>query len=297
MKGIVRLHNGEYSITYYDFTKPDVEYKKLALHPYYQNDDCVYKKELLKAINIYVDFDIVNYLGGKVAEIEGMPIPKNNISQTKKVKLISITKSLIPNHENITPEELIVYCARVSNPENQENFETSGKLISFLIKHKHWSPFEMVDMTLEIKTSRAIAAQILRHRSFSFQEWSMRYSLADKSTEIEIRKKAEKNRQSSEDEFYFDINGKSASEIVKNHIDVSFELYNSLIAAGVAKECARMILPLSTETTLYMKGSIRSWIHYFQIRCEQNTQLEHRRVAMEAFEIFKKNFPVISSLI
>jgi len=297
MKGIVRLHNGEYSVTYYDFTKPDVEYKKLALHPYYQNSDCIYKQELLKAINIYVDFIIVSYLGGKVAEIEDMPIPQGKISQKNKVKLVSITKSLILNHENITPEELIVYCARVSNPENQENFETANKLLGFLIKHKHWSPFEMVDMTLEIKTSRAIAAQILRHRSFSFQEFSQRYSSADKSTEIQLRKKAEKNRQSSEDEFDFEINGVKASDIVDSHLDISFNLYNELIKNGVAKECARMVLPLSTETTLYMKGSVRSWVHYFQIRCEQNTQLEHRQVAEGAFDIFKKYFPAISSLI
>ena len=159
-----------------------------------------------------------------------------------------------------------------------------------MIKHKHWSPFEMVDMTLEIKTSRAIAAQILRHRSFSFQEFSQRYSKAQKLEPVEIRKQAEKNRQSSTDGF------KDAYLLskVREHTSKGISLYNQLIEAGAAKESARMILPLTTETTMYMKGSIRSWIHYIDLRTEENTQKEHREIAEECKSIFKEHFPNVA---
>ncbi len=206
-----------------------------------------------------------------------------------KVNLVSVTQ---PYHEAISlhPEELIAYCARVSNPENQNNTKTAPRLLKFLIKHKHWSPFEMVDMTVEIKTSRAIAAQILRHRSFSFQEFSQRYSEAQTLEELQLRVQAEKNRQSSSEEF---VDGQLLAK-VREHTAKGVALYNELIRAGVAKESARMILPLTTETTMYMKGSVRSWVHYIDLRTEENTQKEHREIAEECKRIFIENFPNVS---
>ena len=210
-----------------------------------------------------------------------------------ETKLISVTQSHIEGIN--TPEELIVYTARVSNPENQMNMETSDRLIKYLIKHKHWSPFEMVDLTVEIKTSRAIAAQILRHRSFSFQEFSQRYSAVTKIEDIQLRAAGATNRQSSLEPCNPKLyNGLVSGETaIVEHMKASTELYEELLKAGVAKECARMILPLATETTLYMKGSIRSWIHYLQIRCDETTQLEHREIALEILDIFKIEFPNI----
>ena len=206
-----------------------------------------------------------------------------------KVDLVSLTQPFNATVSS-SPEDLIAYCARVSNPENQSNTKTAPKLLKFLIKHKHWSPFEMVDMTLQIKTSRAIAAQILRHRSFSFQEFSQRYSEAQILEKLEIRKQAEKNRQSSTDEF----KDSNLLAKVREHIAKGLSLYQALIGAGAAKESARMILPLTTETTLYMKGSIRSWSHYIDLRTEENTQKEHRELAYECKNIFREQFPNVS---
>ena len=204
------------------------------------------------------------------------------------VKLVSITH---PKMDGLnSPEELISYCARVSNPSNQMNMETSPKLLNYLIKHKHWSPFEMVDMTVSIVTRRSIAAQILRHRSFSFQEFSQRYSTATDIQQIELRKQGKTNRQSSE-EIILDS---TLSKMVDNHLEKSKELYQYLIDEGVSRETARDVLPLATETTMYMKGSIRSWIHYLDLRCSQDTQLEHRHIANDIKDIFIKNFPNIS---
>lgn len=203
------------------------------------------------------------------------------------VKLVSITH---PKMDGLkTAEELISYCARVSNPSNQMNMDSSSKLISYLIKHKHWSPFEMVDMTVAIVTRRSIAAQILRHRSFSFQEFSQRYSTATDVQQIELRKQGKTNRQSSE-EIILDS---TLSKMVDNHLEKSKELYQYLIDEGVSRETARDVLPLATETTMYMKGSIRSWIHYLDLRCSQDTQLEHRHIADNIKDIFKENFPNI----
>ena len=196
------------------------------------------------------------------------------------VSLVSITQPFISDLKN--PEDIIAYCARVSNPTNQLNAETAPKLLKFLVKHKHWSPFEMVDMTLEIKTSRAIAAQILRHRSFSFQEFSQRYSQAQVLEKLQLRQQAAKNRQSSTDEYQ----NSTLQAKVREHIAKGISLYNNLIEDGVAKESARMILPLTVETTMYMKGSIRSWAHYIDLRTEENTQKEHREIAEEC----KTNF-------
>ena len=200
----------------------------------------------------------------------------------------------------------IVYIARVSNPSNQLNTETAPKLINYLIKHKHWSPFEFVDLTVQITTRRSIAAQILRHRSFSFQEFSQRYSAATNVQEIDIRKQAEKNRQSSSDSFdpilsesiitNYKASGQiKASEAVSNYLEASMRLYSELINAGVAREVARDILPLATETTLYMKGSLRSWLTYLNVRLHNTTQKEHRDIAVEIKNIIIKNFPTISA--
>ena len=204
------------------------------------------------------------------------------------VSLVSITQPFISDLKS--PEDIIAYCARGSNPTNQLNTKTAPKLLKFLIKHKHWSPFEMVDMTLEIKTSRAIAAQILRHRSFSFQEFSQRYSQAQVLEKLELRKQADKNRQSSTDEYQNSI----LQAKVREHVAKGISLYNNLIEDGVAKESARMILPLTVETTMYMKGSIRSWAHYIDLRTEENTQKEHREIAEACKEIFKQNLPTVS---
>ena len=204
------------------------------------------------------------------------------------VSLVSITQPFISDLKN--PEDIIAYCARVSNPTNQLNTETAPKLLKFLVKNKHWSPFEMVDMTLEIKTSRAIAAQILRHRSFSFQEFSQRYSQAQVLEKLELRKQAAKNRQSSTDEYQ----NSTLQAKVREHIAKGISLYNNLIEDGVGKESARMILPLTVETTMYMKGSIRSWAHYIDLRTEENTQKEHREIAEACKEIFKQNLPTVS---
>ena len=206
-----------------------------------------------------------------------------------KTKLISITK---PEIEGInTAEELISSCARVSNPSNQFNTETAPKLLAYLIKHKHWSPFEMASMTFEIKTSRAIAAQILRHRSFSFQEFSQRYSTANELEKIEWRMQGKTNRQVGDQEV-------DLSPELKDEVDTTLatckELYNKLIEKGLAKECARMVLPLNTSTTIYMNGTIRSWIHYLDIRCKDDTQKEHREIADEIKSTFQFHFPNIS---
>jgi len=206
------------------------------------------------------------------------------------VKLISITQPSIPELPNATAEDLVAYCARVSNPTNQNNIETAPKLLKYLIKHRHWSPFEMVSMALEIKTSRAIAAQILRHRSFSFQEFSQRYSEAQELEELHLRKQAIKNRQSSVDTFTDSM----LLNRVRGHLNKSVALYNDLISAGAARESARMVLPLTTETTMYMAGTARSWVHYIDLRSQEDTQKEHRDIALAARKIFADNFPSVA---
>ena len=215
-----------------------------------------------------------------------------------QVKLISLTKPYREGsglHNSTTAEEVIVYCARVSNPKNQANMETAPKLIKFLIKHKHWSPFELASMCVEIKTSRAIAAQILRHRSFSFQEFSQRYSNATDFEDTQLRRQADKNRQSSEEEINpnlpADYKNIPALIAVRDHLHKSKKLYDELIEEGVARECARMVLPLGTQTTMYMNGTVRSWVHYINLRTEQNTQKEHRDIANKIKEIFIEQFP------
>lgn len=205
-----------------------------------------------------------------------------------KVELISTTQDMAGE---MTSEELIGRIARVSNPSNENNTETMGGLIAYMIKHKHWSPFEMVDMTVKITTSRAIAAQILRHRSFSFQEFSQRYSEINTIEPIEFRKQSEKNRQSSEEVHPDGAKYRIQFEEIG---DILVTMYSEMVEKGIAKECARMILPLATSTTLYMNGSVRSWIHYLQLRCAEDTQMEHRFVANEVKRIFSIQFPRIA---
>ena len=204
-----------------------------------------------------------------------------------KVELVSITRPEI-NGVN-SADELIAYCARVINPSNQLNSATAPGLIKYLIKNKHWSHFEMASMCVSIETSRAIAAQILRHRSFSFQEFSQRYSEASEYEDVEIRCKAETNRQSSEEK----LEDSELELEIKEHLDNSFKLYEKMLDRGVATECARFVLPLDTKTKLYMNGTLRSWIHYLELRLEDHTQKEHRLIAEQVLKIVKKRFPTI----
>lgn len=205
------------------------------------------------------------------------------------VKLTSITKPCVEGIN--TAEELIAYCARVSNPSNQLNIETSPKLIKYLIDHKHWSPFEMCHATVEIVTSRAIAAQILRHRSFSFSERSQRYSISTTYEDIGWRFQGKTNRQVGDKEYNLSADDQ---EIIKNTLQANVDLYNGLIKLGIAKECARMVLPLCTQTTMYISGTIRSFIHYVELRTKEDTQKEHRDIAVNIKNILAKEFPVIA---
>ena len=208
------------------------------------------------------------------------------------VKLISLTNSVIDGKQ-LTAEELIVYIARVSNPNNQFNFETSDRLLAYLIKNKHWSPMDMVDMTVEIVTSRGIAQQILRHKSLFFQERSQRYSQIDEIEPIQLRYKGETNRQSSSDKLN-DKDSEYFNDKVDKVIQMSQDLYQEMLDANIAKECARFVLPISTESTLYVKGSVRSWITYLNVRLDHHTQLEHRDIASEIATIMSEQFPNIT---
>ena len=194
-------------------------------------------------------------------------------------------------HSTPKGEELIAHMARVSNPDNQDNTKTSARLIRYLVKHKHWSPFEMVSMCVKVTTTRSIAAQILRHRSFSFQEYSQRYAVVtDEPVINELRLQDYKNRQNSIDNM--DAFEKQHFEILlKQHYDHGIALYEDMLRAGVAKECAREVLPLSTPTTMYMHGTLRSWIHYCQLRCGNGTQKEHKQIADEAKDLILELYP------
>jgi thymidylate synthase (FAD) len=187
-------------------------------------------------------------------------------------------------------EKLVMYCARVSNPNSQN----SGKpgLLRYCLDHGHVSIFEMANMVFEIETSRAIAAQILRHRSFSFQEFSQRYAEAQSIEVYEARSQDLKNRQNSNDDMTEEEKAWFA-HAQKQHNDNCIALYKQALARGVAKEQARFLLPLSTTTKLYMNGSIRSWIHYLQLRCGNGTQLEHQQIALAIRELFVKELPII----
>ena len=199
---------------------------------------------------------------------------------------------------SITPdaEKMMAYIARVSNPSNQQNENYSG-LLKYCIKHNHWSVFEQSSMTLEIETTRGLAAQILRHRSFTFQEFSQRYAdtkLLDTEIPVpDLRSQDTKNRQNSND----DIPQEKKEEyqaLIARHFEDSMNLYNALLDEGVAKECARFVLPLATPTRLYMTGSCRSWIHYINLRSAHGTQKEHMDVVAKARSIFTEQFPSVS---
>ena len=194
---------------------------------------------------------------------------------------------------HITPnaEELISYMARVSNPSNQSNTETSAKLIKYLITHNHWSPFEMVNMCVEINTTRSIAAQILRHRSFSFQEFSQRYAEVPIPAELpELRRQDTKNRQNSINDLDQSIRDEFEYRIGQLYGD-AYNIYKDMIARGVAKECAREVLPLATPTRLYMNGTVRSWLHYCDLRTGNGTQKEHAQIAGQIQDILYLQIP------
>ena len=203
------------------------------------------------------------------------------------VKLVSVTPDA---------EQTMAYIARVSNPANQNNEKFAG-LLKYCIKHNHWSVFEQSTMTLEIETTRAIAAQILRHRSFTYQEFSQRYAdssmLADSIPLPKLRRQDEKNRQNSIDDLDpFDVQNLELQ--MQTLFDSSMALYKQMLGRGVAKECARMVLPLCTPTRICMTGSCRSWIHYITLRSANGTQQEHMDIALECKEVFKEQFPVVA---
>ena len=198
---------------------------------------------------------------------------------------------------SITPdaEKTMAYIARVSNPSNQDNENFSG-LLRYCIKHQHWSVFEQSTMTLEIQTTRAIAAQILRHRSFTYQEFSQRYADAKLLETIdlpELRRQDDKNRQNSIDDLEPEVVEKFNRQM-NTLFSSAFGLYNQMLQAGVAKECARFVLPLATPTRIYMTGSCRSWVHYINLRSEHGTQKEHMDIANDCKKIFIEQFPAVS---
>ena len=204
-----------------------------------------------------------------------------------EVKLISVSPDA---------EKHMAYCARVSNPNNQDNEKYAG-LLRYCIKHQHWSIFEQAFMTLEINTTRGLAAQILRHRSFTYQEFSQRYAdsslLGDSIPLPQLRKQDEKNRQNSTD----DLDPILTQELevkMMNYFRDGMKLYKEMLDAKVAKECARFVLPLATPTRLYMSGSVRSWIHYIELRSGHGTQKEHMDIANACKKIFTEQFPTVA---
>jgi thymidylate synthase (FAD) len=203
-----------------------------------------------------------------------------------KVKLIQAT----PN-----PEQNMAYIARVSNPKNQDNESFEG-LLKYCIHHQHWSVFEQAYMTLQIETSRAIAAQVLRHRSFTFQEFSQRYADSTELGKIplpELRRQDVKNRQNSIDDLPNEI-AENFRKRIKLQFDHAVDLYEDMLDAGVAKECARFVLPLATPTRIYMSGSCRSWIHYINLRSSNGTQKEHMEIAEDCKKIFAEQYPTVA---
>ena len=212
------------------------------------------------------------------------------------VKLIAATSGA-GELEGKSPQDVISYVARVSNPHNQENFRTASGLLKYCIKHAHWSIFETVSMTLEINTNRGIAAQVLRHRSFTFQEFSQRYAdtkLLDQTIPVpDLRRQDDKNRQNSLADLPPGVIASYGDKISK-HFDDAMFLYNNLLDSGVAKECARFVLPLATPTRIYMTGSCRSWIHYINLRSDNGTQAEHMQIAEACRDEFVKVFPDLS---
>jgi thymidylate synthase (FAD) len=204
------------------------------------------------------------------------------MSFPKNVKLIWITPEA---------EQQIEYCARVSNPKGQDKIDTTGKLLRYLVKHKHWSPFEMASACLEVTTTRDISAQILRHRSFSFQEFSQRYAEVQQRPELpQWRRQDTANRQNSIDDLSEEVL-READILTADLFVTAQRAYDRLLKLGIAKECARKILPMNSPTRLYMSGTIRSWIHYLSVRRGPETQLEHRLIANEIYQTLNKEMP------
>jgi thymidylate synthase (FAD) len=207
------------------------------------------------------------------------------MTQTHSASLISITPKA---------EDQIAYCARVSNPKNQENYDTAPRLLRYCITNGHWSPFEMANMVVEVNTTRAIAPQILRHRSFSFQEFSQRYAEVTLRPELpEMRRQDTKNRQNSISDLGDDLT-KQCDDISAKAMVTAVRAYQDLLDLGVAKECAREVLPLATPTTLFMNGTIRSWLHYVNLRSGNGTQKEHRIIAEDVRKIMQEQLPSVA---
>ena len=207
------------------------------------------------------------------------------MTQTHSASLISITPKA---------EDQIAYCARVSNPKNQENYDTAPWLLRYCIANNHWSPFEMANMVVRVTTTRSIAAQILRHRSFSFQEFSQRYAEVTLRPELpEMRRQDTKNRQNSTDDLGDDVVAR-CDALTASSIAVAMKTYQDLINMGVAKECAREVLPLATPTTLFMNGTVRSWLHYVSLRSGNGTQKEHRLIAEQVRAIMCQELPSVA---
>ena len=206
---------------------------------------------------------------------------------TQSIKFVSVTPDA---------EKTMAYVARVSNPKNQDNEKFAG-LLKYCIQHGHWSVFEQAHMTVEINTTRGLAAQILRHRSFTYQEFSQRYAdsslLADEIPLPALRSQDLKNRQNSVDDVDPSIIEKY-NELMGNHFKEGMKLYQQMLDDGIAKECARFVLPLATPTRLYMTGSCRSWIHYINLRSAHGTQKEHMDLVENVLSIFKEQFPTVS---
>lgn len=226
--------------------------------------------------------------------------------QSMKVKLISYSQ---PSHEVLEEglkdaQDLVSFCARVSNPSNQMNTETSEKLIKYLIKHKHWSPMEMVSVCLEIETTRDIGRQLLRHRSFSFQEFSQRYADPTKDMEFVVREARLQDTKNRQNSIPLDMTNDDQRRIAYqweqgqlNLTKQAQDLYTWAISKGIAKEQARAVLPEGlTMSRLYVNGSLRSWIHYIDVRADESTQLEHRDIAVECANVISKIFPLMTDL-
>ncbi|MBY0469711.1 FAD-dependent thymidylate synthase [bacterium] len=206
-----------------------------------------------------------------------------NTNETESVKLIGLTPKA---------EEIIAYCARVSNPQNQDNPKISN-LLTYCVKNGHWSIFEQASMVLEIVTSRGIAPQILRHRSFSFQEFSQRYAAANSYVGYQPRRQDLKNRQNSVDDL--DTQTKDWFQQAQSEVwELAYTKYQQALEKGIAKECARFLLPLNTQTRLYMNGTVRSWIHYIELRTGHGTQLEHMQIANKCKQIFCEQLPTVA---
>ena len=233
-------------------------------------------------------------LAGKKVLLEGQQGRPSSESPRTRIRMISASTG-VGEYEGRRADDLLVFAARVSSPYNQENFESGGKLLKYCIKNQHWSIFETSYLTFEITTSRAIAEQILRHRSFTFQQASLRYAESDPESHVVYgaRRQDLKNRQNSLDDLSDDTKEwfeECQSEIWQHN----YSLYRAALKKGIAKECARFMLPLSTRTTLYMTGNIRSFYHYCELRCGNGTQEEHREIACSIRDIIIAKFPKLA---